>query len=128
MNPLIVSSFTGVSCLGAGVEAWSTALAERRSGLRPCAFEDVAIETFIGEVAGLDRSPVRADLAAYDCRNNRLAEVGLKQDGFLEAVLDARERLGARRIPSWRVFLCAAQATLHWAALRAAKHLRADRI
>src|SRR5499426_1226836 len=98
MNPLIVSSFAGVSCLGAGVEAWSTALAERRSGLRPCAFEDVAVNTFIGEVAGLDRSPVRADLAAYDCRNNRLAEVGLKQDGFLEAVLDTRERLGAKRI------------------------------
>ena len=98
LTPLIVSSFTGVSCLGAGVDAWWRALAERRSGLRRCAFEDVALDTFIGEVEGLDRSPVRSDLAAFDCRNNRLAELALKQDGFTAAVLDARERFGPERV------------------------------
>jgi 3-oxoacyl-[acyl-carrier-protein] synthase-1 len=98
LSPIVLSSFTGITCLGRGVDALWRALVERRSGLRPCAFEDVALDTFIGEVAGLERSPVRDDLAAFDCRNNRLAEAALNQDGFLEAALDARERFGPARV------------------------------
>jgi 3-oxoacyl-[acyl-carrier-protein] synthase-1 len=98
LSPLVVSSFTGTTCLGRGVDALWRALRERRSGLQPCAFEDVALPTFIGVVEGLERAPVRDDLAAFDCRNNRLAELALNQDGFLEAALDARERFGPARV------------------------------
>ena len=41
---------------------------------------------------------MRADLAAYDCRNNRLAQLGLEQDNFIEAVTVARQRYGRERI------------------------------
>jgi 3-oxoacyl-[acyl-carrier-protein] synthase-1 len=41
---------------------------------------------------------VRADLAAYDCRNNRLAQLGMELDGYAVAVSAARERYGAARI------------------------------
>ena len=98
MSPLAVSSFTAITCLGRGADALWRALVERRSGLRPCAFEDVELDTFVGEVEGLARLPVRGDLAAFDCRNNRLAELTLNQDGFLEAVLGARERFGPGRV------------------------------
>jgi 3-oxoacyl-[acyl-carrier-protein] synthase-1 len=98
VSPLVVSSLTAVTCLGRGVDALWRGLVERRSGLRPCTFEDVALDTFVGEVEGLARAPVRADLAAFDCRNNRLAELTLHTDGFLEAVLAARERFGPRRV------------------------------
>jgi 3-oxoacyl-[acyl-carrier-protein] synthase-1 len=98
LEPLVVTSFTGVNCLGAGVEAWWDALCERRSGLRPCAFEDVALDTFIGEVDGLERVTLRDDLAEFDCRNNRLAALGLEQDGFAASVAAARERYGAKRV------------------------------
>jgi 3-oxoacyl-[acyl-carrier-protein] synthase-1 len=98
VSPLVVTSFTSVTCLGRGVEALWRGLAERRSGLEPCAFEDVALGTFIGRVEGLERLPVRGDLAAFDCRNNRLAELALNQDGFLAAVLAARERFGPARV------------------------------
>jgi 3-oxoacyl-[acyl-carrier-protein] synthase-1 len=49
-------------------------------------------------VRGLEDAPVRGDLAAYDCRNNRLAQRGLEQDGFAAAVAAARARYGAARI------------------------------
>ena len=98
MSPLVVSSFTAITCLGRGADSLWRALAERRSGLQPCAFEDVKLDTFIGEVEGLARAPVRGDLAAFDCRNNRLAELALNQDGFLATVLDARERFGPARV------------------------------
>jgi 3-oxoacyl-[acyl-carrier-protein] synthase-1 len=98
VSPLVVSSFTAITCLGRGADALWRALVERRSGLQRCAFEDVELNTFIGEVEGLARAPVRGDLAAFDCRNNRLAELTLNQDGFLEAVLAARERFGPGRV------------------------------
>ncbi len=98
MNPLVVTSFTGVTCLGRGVDALWRGLVERRSALGPCRFEDVVLPTFIGIVEGLERAPVDAGLAAFDCRNNRLAELTLNQDGFLETVLDARERFGPARV------------------------------
>jgi hypothetical protein len=98
LEPLIVTSFTGVNCLGAGVDAWWDALSKRRSGLRRCAFEDVALDTFIGEVEGLERIALRDDLAEFDCRNDRPAALGLEQDGFSAAVCAARERYGAKRM------------------------------
>lgn len=74
------------------------ALRSRRSGLHPCDFEDVDLQTYIAKVPDLDRFRMRADLAAYDCRNNRLAQLGLEQDGFVQAVEAAVRRYGAARI------------------------------
>lgn len=74
------------------------ALQARRSGLVPCAFEDVDLETYIAKVGMLDSFRVRADLSAFDCRNNRLAQLCLEQDGFVEATEAARKKYGAARI------------------------------
>jgi 3-oxoacyl-[acyl-carrier-protein] synthase-1 len=86
------------SCLGRGIEATRAALAEAASGLTPCRFETAALDTFVGEIAGLDDTRLPAELAAFDCRNNRAAELGLSQDGFLHAAAAARARHGAARI------------------------------
>jgi 3-oxoacyl-[acyl-carrier-protein] synthase-1 len=58
----------------------------------------VDINTCIGRVAGLETMRIRPDLAAFDCRNNRLAQLGLETDGFAEAVGAATQRYGAARI------------------------------
>jgi 3-oxoacyl-[acyl-carrier-protein] synthase-1 len=98
VTPLIVTRYTGVNCLGRGVDAWWAALRERRSGLVACDFEDAVLDTFIGRVAGVEDATLPEPLAAFDCRNNRLAWLGLAQDGFSDAVVAARERHGPRRI------------------------------
>lgn len=74
------------------------ALRNKRTGLAPCAFDTVDLDTWVGMVSGLDDCRVRDDLAAYDCRNNRLAQLALEQDGFAEAITAAREKYGAARI------------------------------
>src|SRR5450756_2098631 len=74
------------------------ALRQRRPGLVPCAFDTVDLATFIGEVAGVDAVQLPAHLADFDCRNNRLALLGLTQDGFAEAVRAAIAKYGAQRI------------------------------
>lgn len=102
MAPLILSRYTVVSALGKGLDETYRALQDRRSGLRPCDFEDVAIKTYIGRVEGLEDVPVggppSTGLEQFDCRNNRLALLGLQQDGFMHAAIAARERYGAHRV------------------------------
>ena len=98
MTPLIVTRYTGVNCLGLGVDAWWEALRERRSGLAACDFEDAVLDTFIGRVGGVEDVTLPERLAAFDCRNNRLAWLGLAPDGFTDAVVVARERHGPRRV------------------------------
>jgi len=98
LNPIRLSHFTATSSIGRGLEPTLLALRERRSGLAPCAFDTVDLPTFIGEVPGLDDVQLPALLADFDCRNNRLAFLGLTQDGFAEAVHAAIARYGAQRV------------------------------
>jgi 3-oxoacyl-[acyl-carrier-protein] synthase-1 len=98
LNPLHLSHFTATSSIGRGLDQTLAALHQRRSGLAPCAFDTVDLATFIGEVAGVDAVQLPADLADFDCRNNRLALLGLTQDGFAEAVRAASARYGAQRV------------------------------
>ena len=98
MNPLLLTHFTATSCAGRGLDATLAALAAGRSGLAPCDFEGAALETWTGRVAGVEDAPVRADLAAFDCRNNRLAQLAMMQDDFEARVREAIARVGANRI------------------------------
>jgi 3-oxoacyl-[acyl-carrier-protein] synthase-1 len=98
MIPLLLTHCTTVSALGRGIQATLKALRERQSGLQPCDFNDAKLNTFIGRVHGVEQSPITGEFAAFDCRNNRLALLGLQQDGFEKAVGDARTRYGAQRI------------------------------
>ena len=98
MQPLVVSRFSVVNSLGSGSEAMLQALREKRSGLAPCEFDTARLDTYVGAVSGLDDFRVRADLHDYDCRNNRLAQLCLEQDGFAREIAAARDRYGAGRI------------------------------
>jgi 3-oxoacyl-[acyl-carrier-protein] synthase-1 len=98
MTPLLLSAFTATSCIGRGVRATLATLREGGTGLTPCRFETVRLDTFVGEVSGLDDTRLPAGLAEFECRNNRLAWLGLSQDGFAQAVAAAVGRSGERRV------------------------------
>src|SRR6202045_867589 len=98
MDPLALTSFAAASCIGRGVGATLAALRARHTGLAPCAFETVTLDTCVGEVAGVDEAPLPATLREFECRNNRLALLGLAQDGFAEAVKRAASRHGRERV------------------------------
>jgi 3-oxoacyl-[acyl-carrier-protein] synthase-1 len=95
---LQISAFTATSAVGVGKAALADALAQSRSGLRANDFGASPLPTWIGRVDGLEALRLPEELAAWDCRNNRLAWLGLHADGFMEAVAAARERHGAARI------------------------------
>jgi 3-oxoacyl-[acyl-carrier-protein] synthase-1 len=98
LTPLLLSAYTATTCLGRGLDATRDALRAGRSGLAPCAFETVQLDTWVGEVAGVDDERLPAALADYDCRNNRLVQRGLETDGFADRVREAVARYGTTRV------------------------------
>jgi 3-oxoacyl-[acyl-carrier-protein] synthase-1 len=98
VKPIALSAFTMTSCLGHGLEATRRALRSGATGLAKLDFETSTLDTFVGQIAGVDGARVPAPLARFDCRNNRAAELGLAQDGFLDAVNAAARRHGEARI------------------------------
>ena len=97
MKPLRVSSYTVSSALGAGHAAHVDALRTGRTGLGRIAFDTNTLDCWLGEVRDFD-VPLTGSLSEWDCRNNRLAEFALGQDGFPDAVAAARTRHGATRV------------------------------
>ncbi len=98
MRPLFITGTAIATALGLGLEQTFQALRERRSGLRFNDFKPFPNATWIGRVDGIEERPVAGPLADFDCRNNRLAQMTLMQDGFVDAVERARERYGPSRI------------------------------
>ena len=102
MNPLAITAFTATTAVGRGVAALADARDAHRSGLVPNDYTEaatgVALPTWIGRVAGIDDVALPDRFVALDCRNHRLAWLGLQQDGFLAAVRTAIVRHGASRI------------------------------
>lgn len=98
MTPLRLTRFTAVSAVGRGLAETLDALEQQRCGLTPCAFETVNIETHIGEVPQVDATVLPEALRRFNCRNNRLAQLGLMQDGFTDAVARSADHWGPRRV------------------------------
>lgn len=98
IQPLAITAYTATSALGHGRAAHAEALRTRRSGLRANDFTQTPLPCAIGRVAGLESAPLPAAHAQHDCRNNRLAWLGLGADGFLDAARAAIERYGAGRV------------------------------
>jgi 3-oxoacyl-[acyl-carrier-protein] synthase-1 len=104
MPPLAIRNYTATTALGRGREAQFRALRERSGGLRANDFHgDGAVateplETWIGRVDGLEDAALPPALAAWECRNNRLAWLALRQDGLAEDVAALRDRVGAERV------------------------------
>jgi 3-oxoacyl-[acyl-carrier-protein] synthase I len=99
MRPLPLAASTMTTACGTGTGEVLRAMQAGVSGLRWNDFEPAAaLATWIGRVNAVDASPLPAEFAAYDCRNNRLAQLALEQDGFIAAVRAAALRHGADRI------------------------------
>jgi len=98
MTPLVLKAFTATSCIGTGSRAILDSLTRRQGGLVPCTFETVKLDTCAGEVAGVDEVRLPEALSTFDCRNNRLAELGLRQDGLTDLIERSAARWGRRRV------------------------------
>jgi 3-oxoacyl-[acyl-carrier-protein] synthase-1 len=97
VKSLGISAYTLSTAIGAGRAVHARALQAGSGGLRKLPFDTNTLDCWLGEVADFN-VPLTGSLAAMDCRNNRLAEFALQQDGFEHAVAACRVRVGAQRI------------------------------
>ncbi|MGH8216044.1 MAG: beta-ketoacyl-ACP synthase [Rhodanobacteraceae bacterium] len=98
MEPLAIAARSATSALGRGLAAHVDALSGARSGLRANDFSSAPLDCFIGRVAGVEEAALPQAFARWDCRNNRLAWLGLQQDDLLDAIAAAIARHGPARI------------------------------
>lgn len=100
MKPIYIDSYTATTCVDPGNNALLYALKSGQSGLAFCDFDNVSLDTWVGKVGALDNELSRLpnDLAAFDCRNNRLAFLGLNQDGFDGRIRETVRNVGNQRI------------------------------
>lgn len=98
MHSLAVSAYSSVTAAGAGTDQLLAALRDGVSGLRKNDFQAAPLETWIGRVDGLETVALPQALRDFDCRNQRLAWLGLQEDGFSEAVAAVREKYGPHAI------------------------------
>lgn len=98
IRPLPITAYTATSALGRGLAAHTRALRERRSGLAPNDFTRIPLACSIGRVAGLEELELPREFVRHDCRNNRLAWLGLGADGFHAAAQASIDRHGAERV------------------------------
>ena len=105
-EPVAISAYTATTCVGRGTGALIDALHTRRSGLKRYeARSDFAtdlngpsLDTWIGEVDQLRSVRLPEQWSRHDCRNNRLAWLGLQQDDFAAKASAAVARYGAERV------------------------------
>lgn len=95
---LAISAFTATSGAGVGLDELQGAIRARHSGLRYNDLENCELDTWIGRVVAVDDAPLPQNLAAFESRNNRLAWLGLQQDGLLAALESLARRVGPERI------------------------------
>jgi 3-oxoacyl-[acyl-carrier-protein] synthase-1 len=96
--PLHLAAMTATCAAGTGLNALAASLQTQTSFLRPCDFETVVLDTAIGRVEHLEDTELPRHLASFDCRNNRLAAMGLAQDQFTAQVQNCVAQVGAHRV------------------------------
>ncbi|BDG70572.1 beta-ketoacyl-ACP synthase [Roseomonas fluvialis] len=98
MTALRITAITATSAMGVGLAAMRAALHGRHGGLTPCDLPGMPPGIWIGRVREAEGLEPPAPLAAFACRNTRLVELALRQDGFADAVAAAVARHGADRV------------------------------
>ncbi|MEO6032183.1 MAG: beta-ketoacyl-ACP synthase [Burkholderiaceae bacterium] len=93
-----IAGYSTVHAAGVdNTDSWH-AIASGRSGLKPNALTWCDLPCWVGEVAGVDTTPLPAELTVWDCRSHRLAWMALQRNGFRQAVAGAVARHGADRV------------------------------
>lgn len=93
-----IGAWTVTTAAGVGREAFIGALRTNRCLLAPEPHGSSLPPSFTGRVDGLDKVTLPHGLESLDARVNRLAWLAVQQDGWLQALIAARERHGPARV------------------------------
>ncbi len=95
---LKITGYTLASALGVGIKDTLSALQSSQTGLRPFDFSAAELDTWIGRVDNIEEQNLSKSLDQFDCRNNRLAQMGMTADNFASQVEQLKQRYNRNRI------------------------------
>lgn len=98
LPPMAIVASSVATAAGLGRARLAQALREQRCMLVPNDVSSQALDTVVGKVAAADTHRLSTAWADVDCRNHRLAHLGLLADGFDAAVARVMRRFGAARV------------------------------
>ena len=96
LEPVSVSAYTLTCAAGHGMDEVRRSIVAGRTGLSNNTWPGSEVDTVLGEVPGLYDANLKVD-AEDECRNNRLALLGLQHDDFINAVQRVKEEFGRDR-------------------------------
>jgi 3-oxoacyl-[acyl-carrier-protein] synthase-1 len=96
LAPLSVSAYTLTCAAGRGMAEVRQSIATGSTGLTCNTWPGSDVDSVFGQVPGLYDADLGIN-ADDECRNNRLALLGLSNDGFIDAVDFARQKFGRDR-------------------------------
>lgn len=97
-EPLVVTDATLTTALGAGLVENLDRLRQQRTGLRFNNTPELPLETWVGRIDSVDSVELPPLMHGYECRNNKLLELGLQQDDFVGGVERLATTYGPERI------------------------------
>ena len=98
MGAAWIASYTVSCAAGIGLAAVRASIAQRTTGLRPRSWAAAGVDTWLGPVPADLSAGWPGSMSAWDSRNNRLAWLGLHQDGFRGDVTTAIGTFGPGRV------------------------------
>ncbi|MEM7057556.1 MAG: beta-ketoacyl-ACP synthase [Pseudomonadota bacterium] len=98
LSDITISARAAVSAVGSGKDAHIRAMETLTTGLRPCDFDPVNLNCFIGRVEGVEATAFPAAQAAFDNRATRLMAMALAADGFDDHIARVMSAHGPARI------------------------------
>jgi len=96
MDRVCINAYTLSCAAGTGLDEIRRNIADGIGGLSNTPWPDCDVPTWFGRVAALDTNELSV-APEFESRNNRLALLGLSQDGFTDTVRNAVDRHGAER-------------------------------
>jgi len=98
IKPLSITASSLVTAAGCGKQIVLDAIQNNKTALRNISYPGLNFNTWLGKINDIDNVELESSLQSYNCRNNKLAKLGLDTDNFRHEINSAIKKYDKNRI------------------------------
>jgi len=98
IKPLSITASSLVTAAGCGKQLVLDAIQNNKTALRNISYPGLNFNTWLGKIDDIDKFEIESSLQNYNCRNNKLAKLGLDTDNFRNDINSAISKYDKNRI------------------------------
>jgi len=98
IKPLSITASSLVTAAGYGKQIVLDAIQNNKTALRNISYPGLNFNTWLGKINDIDNVELESSLQSYNCRNNKLAKLGLDTDNFRHEINSAIKKYDKNRI------------------------------